>query len=79
MTAILAALVLFALAAYAGSITYDGYRFGKMPVVVKNFSPTFDRFDDVVFFWCAAAFNAALTAVFAIGGTIMLLSLALRR
>ncbi len=79
MTSVVAALMMFALAAFAGSITYDGYRSGKMSLMSRAISPVFDRMDDSVFFWGVLVFNAAVTAVCAIGGIILLLPLVLSR
>lgn len=79
MKFILSALLLFGLAAFGGSRTYDDYRSGKMQMVIRGFSPIFDRVDDPLFFWGATAFNLAITAVCAIGGVITLLPLVLPR
>jgi choline-glycine betaine transporter len=79
VTFVVAALVMFALAAFAGSLAYDGYRSGKMVLISGAISPVFDRSEDSLFYWGALVFNVGITAIFAIGGVILLLPLVLPR
>ena len=71
---ILAALVLFGLAGYAGSIALDGWRDGAMraPFWKGSNAPAFSRITSPAWFFGAAAIHIALVVVLAVSGIIVL-------
>lgn len=80
MTQVLMALVMFALTAYCVSRTWEGYRDGTMPLFFGTVrSLVFERPRTPALFWGAAAFNAAVTAVCAGGGLVLLIGAATGR
>ncbi|MEO5492828.1 MAG: hypothetical protein ABIR08_02235 [Sphingomonas sp.] len=74
MNRILIALVLLGLGLYFASQTRDGYRDGKMPLMISSrISPfTFDRFQVPSWFWAATAINIVVTAAMALAGILIL-------
>jgi len=74
MTRIVVALILFALGLYFASQTRDGYRDGKMPLMISSrISPfVFDRFQVPSWFWAATAINVIVAAAMVLAGILIL-------
>lgn len=74
MSRIVAALLLFALAAYGASKLRDAYQDGEMPaLVLRRFnSLVFDRIQAPAFFWGATVINLVMVISMALGGVLIL-------
>ncbi|AOH84433.1 hypothetical protein AWL63_11095 [Sphingomonas panacis] len=71
---ILAALIMFGLAAYAGSVVLDGWRAGAMPVVfLGGINPiVFSRISSPSAFWLTAGIEFVIALGFAMSGVLLL-------
>ena len=74
MNRIVMALILFGLGLYAAARTRDGYRDGKMPLLLSSrVSPfVFDRFQVPAWFWASTAVNVVIAAGMVLAGILIL-------